>query len=424
MFDVTSLTEQVQNVLGYSQHVPNGIFNHVKPLIEQWNRNKQRFINCFGNQLIWEGPSISISYTPEMKNAMFEQFLTKALDYLSDIGCREDDWDCWIRDNEEGFFENKVVNPLFDSEMKCGMKLIKSFKFFDFPNEVIRHLQDLASQVIQKDKIEGILCLSVHPLDYLSISDNCSNWRSCHALDGEFRAGNLSYMLDSTTIVAYIKSKIPAQLENFPDGLLWNNKKWRVLLHIHPLNNIMYVNRQYPFSSDEIMDELLYCDPIRNMGFRMRNYYRVSGFRDVNDTTLNQNYFMIRGYIADPFEVCGGDVYSLQYNDFISSPHYTPQYVLNKSDNLIFNSEGIKRDYSVSIGVRVPCPCCGKTRLFDSNTFFCEECQEQMDNIIGICEECGQEITGEQDYAYSKDGQIYCENCMHVLQEQDEDEVE
>ena len=28
--------------------------------------------------------------------------------------------------------------------------------------------------------------------DYLSLSENAFNWRSCHALDGEYRAGNLS----------------------------------------------------------------------------------------------------------------------------------------------------------------------------------------------------------------------------------------
>ena len=42
--------------------------------------------------------------------------------------------------------------------------------------------------------MEGYLYLSIHPLDYLSISETNHGWRSCHALDGEYRNGNLSYL--------------------------------------------------------------------------------------------------------------------------------------------------------------------------------------------------------------------------------------
>ena len=47
--------------------------------------------------------------------------------------------------------------------------------------------------ILQDVKVSGDLVLSVHPLDYLSISDNNHNWYSCHSLDGEYGAGNLGY---------------------------------------------------------------------------------------------------------------------------------------------------------------------------------------------------------------------------------------
>ena len=86
------------------------------------------------------------------------------------------------------------------------MKLVRAFKFFETDKELLNEIQSVASMIIQEDKIEGTLCLSVHPLDFISSSENTHNWRSCHALDGEYRAGNLSYMLDKTTVMCYLNS--------------------------------------------------------------------------------------------------------------------------------------------------------------------------------------------------------------------------
>jgi hypothetical protein len=60
---------------------------------------------------------------------------------------------------------------------------------------------------LQQNKITGRLCFSVHPLDFLSMSENNCGWRSCQALDGDFRAAALAYMIDSSTVVAYIEEE-------------------------------------------------------------------------------------------------------------------------------------------------------------------------------------------------------------------------
>ena len=111
-----------------------------------------------------------------------------------------------------------------------GMKIVKSFKYFEKDEDTLADIQSAASMIIQEDKIEGKLCMSVHPLDFLSLSENTYNWRSCHALDGDYRAGNLSYMVDSSTVICYLKSDRDERLPNFPPEVKWNSKKWRVLL--------------------------------------------------------------------------------------------------------------------------------------------------------------------------------------------------
>lgn len=61
-------------------------------------------------------------------------------------------------------------------------------------------------------------------LRFLTSSVNTYNWRSCHALDGEYRAGNLSYMADNVTFMCYIKGEAKLQYPFLPHGISWNSK--------------------------------------------------------------------------------------------------------------------------------------------------------------------------------------------------------
>lgn len=423
MISLDTLTQQVTDVLAYSQDRAKSEFGAVDKLIAQWWESKQRFLPILDDNLIWEGPSVFLYYTPEIRKSMFEQFFNRALDYLETHECSDEgqigEFEEWLHDNAEGFFDNVVQSPLPCSEMKPGMKLIKAFKFFDFEQDNLRYIQDLASQFIQKQKIEGTLCVSIHPLDYLSISDNRANWRSCHALDGEYRAGNLSYMLDKTTVVCYIKSKEDVQLERFPSNIPWNNKKWRVLLHIHEHYHIAYVNRQYPFSSNDLIYRLMETAPLIRMGFDYKPAYEPDeGFRNLGDRDFSQNYFRLRGFILDPAEVCAGDKNSLQYNDFVHSPHYTPQYILPRNRLYSFfgaTGDGLRSEYTVPIGVSVPCPCCGVNNLDDSCNFLCEDCYDENSGVIGTCDKCGARIYEGDSFYEDEEGHIYCEECMELV---------
>lgn len=108
----------------------------------------------------------------------------------------------------DDFYENITSKDYFykGNMIPRGSKIVKSFKFFEEDKCLLTDLQNEASRIIQEDKIEGYLCLSIHPLDFLSLSENNCNWRSCHALDGDYRSGNLSYMVDTSTIICYLRS--------------------------------------------------------------------------------------------------------------------------------------------------------------------------------------------------------------------------
>lgn len=408
-----NLVKNVEDVIKFSQGLGDEI--HCNELLERWWDNKEWLYVQLGCKLIWESPEvISVNLSDSMKDEMFRVFLNDVNSYLRERDYESYDienWYEWIYDNRAGFFDNTVVHPLPDTEMKHGMKLLRAFKFFNFSTGDIRHIQDLASQVIQQTKIEGILCFSIHPLDYLTMSETNYKWRSCHTLDGEYRSGNLSYMIDPSTVVCYLKSKNDTQLDRFPRGMLWNNKKWRVLLHIQKDLNIMYVNRQYPFESDELIHTMQSTNLMRSMHFGNKNCYEKNhGIREINGDVLNQNYFRLFGFIFDPKDMCSGDENSLQYNDLIFSPYYKPQYIL--PDDLYWinnNKESIMRNHRVEIGKAVPCLTgCGNT-LTDSCDMICDHCSEQDD--MGECCICGDHIYEGQGFGLDDDDNLYCVDC-------------
>lgn len=212
-----TLKDNFNKVIQYSQNISEP---QTDELLKKWHQAKKDFIFAFGNKLIYEFPeTITFELSQQEKEENVRRFCEEE--------CDNEELIDFILNNKDGFFKNLVVDG--NNIIPKGMKLLKAFKFFEKDKTKLEKLQAAASMVIQKNKIEGIFCLSVHPLDFLSASENCHNWRSCHALDGDFRTGNLSYMVDSCTIMCYLKSKDDVVLPNFPEDVKWNNKKWYII---------------------------------------------------------------------------------------------------------------------------------------------------------------------------------------------------
>ena len=67
------------------------------------------------------------------------------------------------------------------------MKITRALKFpflKEIPQKLLDTFQTKMSMILQENCVSGRLCISVHPLDFISSSENTYNWRSCHALDG------------------------------------------------------------------------------------------------------------------------------------------------------------------------------------------------------------------------------------------------
>ena len=412
-FDIEEIKAQVKSVLAYSQECPEP---KVDNLINKWLKAKKFLIEALGGDLIKEGETVSFSLSREEKDKRVNSF-------INDIEYRHSDLAWFIYLNRNSFYDNTVAKEYTletGETIPKGMKLLKSFKYFISDKEELNKLQTRASMMIQEDKVEGVLCFSVHPLDYLSVSENTYNWRSCHALDGEYRSGNLSYMCDESTVVCYLRGKdTQVRLPHFPEDVLWNSKKWRMLMFLSESWQSMFAGRQYPFYSEEALDVVgpVFRDAFGISSNNWSKWYNdnldsYTTKEDKHRTTrktiiLGQKYYDLEDLVTDGKG-------SRHFNDLTNSSCYTPFYSWRKYHNLGYNSNyasGHGEHYT--IGASAPCIACGEEEIALTELMYCNECYaDYMTNSDGTA---GCIICGTRDYyenMYMVNEEYLCSNCF------------
>ena len=381
-----TIKEQVKEIISYSQ----GILNpHIDTLMENWEKNKAWFIEKNAGNLIYEFPEPVCFHLEEKDKINRVSEFCQALEFKGLFDLAE-----FIYDNQKGFFDNVVLDNYYtknDILVPKGSKLLRAFKYFITNKDLLSDLQNQASMIIQENKIEGKLCISVHPLDYLSSSENTYHWRSCHALDGEYRAGNLSYMADSSTIICYLKGEEEAILPNFPETIKWNSKKWRMLINISDAKTLVCFGRQYPMFSKapmkKILDALIEKDIVKFASWDGPIQAKITTMPVDNgdDWGLVKKYMYTNGYLRPVDEVIKDyQEEPLHYNDLLYSSCYDFYYAY------AWNSEGLEE--KVNVGHPVACVACGNADIerLEEGGMVCADCANHYDNDdFFYCDCCG-----------------------------------
>lgn len=273
-------------------------------------------------------------------------------------------------------------------------------------------IQQEYSMILQEVKVTGTLVLSIHPLDYLSASENTYNWRSCHALDGDYRAGNLNYMIDQSTVVCYLKGLNETKLPRFPESVPWNSKKWRMLLFFSRNYGTVFAGRQYPFFNREALD-IVASNFLKQPGWfeswtpEWRYKVELEG--------LSCPHYLLHGYCLPREMIIKDGENCFHYNDLLYSRCYIPYAAeLNPLNSVVNGSE-------LNVGAPFKCLDCGKELTCMPDSFLCAQCEldhgHSENESIVYCAKCGRRIMREDARWYWDDP--YCEYCYQEQEEED-----
>lgn len=330
-----------------------------------------------------------------------------------------------VHDNFEWKFkDNKAV------KFSKGQKLTKAIKqvceVFNIDLELFEEFRIKQSQILNDKKLKGTLCLSIHPLDYMTMSDNAHDWDSCMSWDNDgcYRTGTLECMNCEQTLIAYIESD--NKRYDLGGGRDWNSKKWRQLVMFN--DQAIMTNKGYPYHNDELSKIVL-------------NWVAELAGEDYEGENI---------YYDD---YSSGDIEGFEYIHV-----RTGDAMYDDTDNDSRSYVRLSKNYSPIVNVNIGyatayCLCCGDTMDTDEDIicydcrgdFYCESCNEICDNDDKIvltngetvcsycydhyyttCENCREDINveyGETQYLEDEDLQKYkdyenlCEGryCQHCI---------
>ena len=158
------------------------------------------------------------------------------------------------------FCEMEFIDPTTNKPFKVhgGMKVMKVLAKLAEICDVMPEFEAFRlehSRMLNQKRIKGQVCISIHPFDYMTMSDNSNGWSSCMSWrnEGEYRSGTVEMMNSDCVVVAYLKSA--------SEFFEWNSKKWRCLFIVREgfISNI----KAYPYQNDDI--EEFVCDWLKDL---------------------------------------------------------------------------------------------------------------------------------------------------------------
>lgn len=289
--------------------------------------------------------------------------------------------------------DGKIVKvPEGAKVMKVLQKMAKEFDLPDF--EIFRnHISRITE--VRKSKIK--FTLSIHPLDYMTMSDNANCWESCMNWTqgpGSYRAGTIEMMNSPLVVVAYITTKpyYPANT-----SIEWTSKSWRELIIVHP--NAICSVKSYPYYNiafDKALVNWLANLVEEKTEWRynrkkpqesLESCSYIEAWQDKED---EDNHFLL------DFET------NEMYNDFGNTENYGI-FSINPPDNKY-------RTFAINYSGSMTCMCCGEDGYWsdDTEAVVCEDCDPPT-----YCYCCGERVNTND--AIEVDGEWVCEDCYNDL---------
>lgn len=262
-------------------------------------------------------------------------------------------------------------------------KIVKTWPSY-FSQEDYEEFRIAHSQFTNQNKLTGNLCLSIHPFDYITMSDNDEGWDSCMNWreSGDYRMGTVEMMNSPCVVEAYLSAAEPMTEHYGSFTFSWNSKKWRQLFIVTP--QVIMGIKPYPYINDELTGQVLKwlkqlaqnnCGwgPYSDNLTQIRNREKVQVSDD--GRTIEFRFSTFHMY---------NDIYS-EHPGYVSKSFMGPTFYLN------YSGEN-------------ECMICG-TLMEGEKEVSCQQCNGKY-----CCSECG-DIIYEDEAIFDSNGNPYCSYC-------------
>ncbi len=175
--------------------------------------------------------------------------------------------------------------------IKPGQKIMKTiqkvlnFYGYDMSNGLFEEFRNKVSNITTCSNIKSNLVLSIHPIDYMTMSDNNCGWSSCMSWmnKGMYSDGTIEMMNSNMIIVAYLES----DKEFIVNNHVIPNKSWRTLLYVH--KNILVAGKSYPYYNSELDKKALAeLYKLVNKNLKWDYKYKEQEYRDLYSYLPNE----------------------------------------------------------------------------------------------------------------------------------------
>ena len=246
------------------------------------------------------------------------------------------------------------------------------------------------SKMHQESLVQGELTFSVHPMDFITMSDNDNNWTSCLSINegGSYGVAVPELITSSTAFLCYYTVK---DFEVVP-GIKWNSKIFRQLFFL--TEEGLFSSLGYPYHSDSMTIKIL--ETIKNkIGWDCKFLLSKHSYEEKygNDLGVERDVYFSRKTL---------------YCDMDSSSNETANFYA------YFNKK--KAEYEVDLSGPNICLQCGQVRRDPQATYntsgkcyqlFCKEClSEEMK-----CHQCGK-IERNYNLIEISDNIYVCKECF------------
>lgn len=374
------------------------LHNHF---IENWVDNKSKYLfDMFGQELILK-KEVKVQQPYDILKVDLRYLCNDVIraiekeewyiEYAQSILCRPDVLEalCEIYTNKEYAYNNKIDVDLFIDKkrnIKAGEKFSKSLKKFISNKTVLEQLQIEYSRIMNLKTVKGNLCLSIHPLDFLTMS-HTTTWRSCFNVfgGGEYSEGATFLAGSRNTICAYLEADKPMTIGH--TNVEWNDKKWRCVVSVNP-DEYIVLGKSYPYQHMEL--KRLVYDWVKELT-KNSSFPSFNQIKTLDELTVPAYIHMIHGYD--------------------DSDHCSELFHVGLAESS--DKEGLSVRYDVIV-----CPQCGSFDNYDYNSGYltCLDCEGSTCNCCGdrVSEDCLFWIESTEEHVCEECAHthyIYCDNC-------------